>query len=63
MKPFVWQWTYLVPILAIVIGLLVYYNPYKSSTNPGKNQECGRCLFFCGLFILLWLFTFGGVLR
>ena len=45
----------LVPLLAIVFGLIFYFR-----TVDGKTAEVFRCLFFCGLFIAIWILTFGG---
>jgi len=46
---------WVVPVLAIVFGLLGYFR-----SKDGKNAECWRCVYFCGLFILLWILTFNG---
>jgi hypothetical protein len=46
---------WLVPIFAILIGSIVYFR-----NKDGKTAECGRCILFCGIFILLWLITFHG---
>ena len=43
------------PILAIAAGLIGYFR-----SKDGKNAECWRCVYMGGVFILLWLLTFGG---
>lgn len=43
-----------VSILAVIVGVLGAL-VYALSANP-KLQEIGRIMFFCGLFVALWLF-------
>jgi|HubBroStandDraft_5_1064220.scaffolds.fasta_scaffold45195_6 hypothetical protein len=47
----------IVPLIAIAIGLLVYFG---CSNDRNKQAEVGRCVFFAGLLILLWILTFHG---
>ncbi len=47
--------TLLVPVLAALIGLVVY-----GLTN-GKASEAGRLAFGCGLLVALWVFAHHGV--
>jgi hypothetical protein len=45
---------YLVPILAVIIGLVIYYG------SKDRNVTIGGYVFVSGFFILLWVLTFGG---
>lgn len=47
---------FLFPVLAMVLGVAVYFG----MTKVAKIAELGRCLFFCGLFCAIWILTFGG---
>jgi hypothetical protein len=48
----------IVPLLAIAFGLLGYFG---FSNDKNKQAQVALCLFFCGLFLLLWILTFRGV--
>jgi hypothetical protein len=50
--------TLILPIIAIGLGLLVYFG---CSNDRAKQAKVGLCVFFCGLF-LLWILTFHGKL-
>jgi hypothetical protein len=50
-------WTWFIPLIAVVVGLVVYYKSRPESRNP----TIGGYIFLCGFFILLWLVTFGGL--
>jgi hypothetical protein len=45
---------YLIPILAVIIGLVIYYG------SKDRNVTIGGYVFVSGFFILLWVLTFGG---
>lgn len=46
----------LVPIIAALLGAVIYFG-----VKEGKNATVGLCLMFSGIFILLWMLTFGVV--
>lgn len=46
---------WIVPLLAMIFGLLIFFN------TKDKMVTIGGYLFLCGLFIVLWLLTFGGL--
>lgn len=46
---------YLVPLVA-VIGLVIYL----LAKNNAEAKEIGRILFFCGVFVTLWMLGTGG---
>jgi hypothetical protein len=45
---------WIVPILAIVLGLLLF------ATSKDRWATIGGYVFLCGFFIVLWVFAFGG---
>jgi hypothetical protein len=49
---------WIVPVVAVIAGLIGYFR-----SKDGKNSEAWRCVYCCGLFILLWLLTVGGFPR
>jgi hypothetical protein len=45
---------YVIPMLAIILGLVVFYG------SKDRNATVGGYIFVSGFFILLWVLTFGG---
>lgn len=48
----------IVPIIAIAIGLLVYFG---CSNDRNKQAQVGLVVASCGIFLVLWILTFHGV--
>lgn len=44
---------WLVPMVAIILGLVVFYG------SKDKNSNIGGYVFLAGFLIFLWLLTFG----
>jgi hypothetical protein len=48
----------IVPIIAIALGLLVFFG---CSNDRTKQAQVGLCIAFSGIFIVIWILTFHGV--